>query len=102
MTQVHPGREGWEAFRKWDVNRTNESDVFAVGTLGMELGAFEGAVQAAHEARFAEYGGRIAPADAEGRLVGVELPMIVSDAVLLHEYYESVETYVHPDSQALN
>ena len=108
--------EVWQAFTIWDVQQREDGTVIAVhphrdlwrrlrpddyqthlSTLEMELPAFEQAVTAAHQARVDEYGGRIAPSDAEGIIQGVELPMFISNVDRLVEYYTAVGSYNHPD-----
>ena len=93
--------EVWEVFEFWDVQRQEDSTVIAVhpdrdlwrtlrpddfqthiSKLEMELPAFTQALTTAHQARVTEYGGRIG-ADAS-------LPMLVTDANQLRQYYTAV------------
>ena len=55
----------------------------------MELSAFTQAVTAAHQARMAGNGGRIGADES--------LPMLVTDANKLRQYYTDVGAYAHPD-----
>ena len=108
--------EVWQSFTIWDVQQREDGTVIAVhpdrdlwrrsrpddyqthqSILEMELPAFKQAVTAAHQARVDEYGGRIAPSDAEGIIQGAELPMFISDVDRLVEYYTAVGSYNHPD-----
>ncbi len=79
---VHPRRDLWASTRPVDY-RTHLS------TLEMPLPAFTQAVTAAHQARVAEYDGRIG-ADAD-------LPDLLTNANDLREYYIDVGAYDHPD-----
>lgn len=106
----------WEVFETWDVQRQDDGTISAVhphrddwrgarlveyqnhrSTLEMELPAFTQAVTAAHQARVAEYGGRIAPDDIQSRAEGVDLPMLVTDANMLQQFYTDTGAYDHPD-----
>ena len=101
--------ETWQAIGYWDVQRQEDGVVIAVhprrelwrhlrpddyqthrSALEMELPAFTQAVTTAHQARMEEYGGRIG-ADAT-------LPMLVSDANQLRQYYTEVGAYDDPDN----
>ena len=86
---VHPHRDSWRAARPDDY-QTHHSQ------LEMELPAFTQAVTTAHQARVTEYGGRIAPDDIQGRAEGVDLPMLVTDANQLRQFYTDVGAYDHP------
>ena len=96
--------EAWQVFRIWDVQRRDDDTVIAVhpdrdlwrrfrpdeyqthlSKLEMELPAFTQAVTTAHQARVAEYGGRIG--------ADTDLPMLVSDANQLRDYYTEVGAY---------
>ena len=98
----------WEVFEFWDVQRQEDSTVIAVhpdrdlwrtlrpddfqthiSKLEMELPAFTQALTAAHQARVTEYGGRIG-ADAS-------LPMLVTDANQLRQYFTAVGAYNDTD-----
>ena len=100
--------EVWEVFEFWDVQRQEDSTVIAVhpdrdlwrtlrpddfqthiSKLEMELPALTQAVTAAHQARVTEYGGRIG-ADAS-------LPMLVTDANGLRQYYTAVGAFNDTD-----
>ena len=87
---VHPHRDDWRAARPDDY-QTYRSQ------LEMELPAFTQAVTAANQARVTEYGGRIAPKDIPSRAEGVDLPMLVTDANRLRQYYTDTGAYGHPD-----
>ena len=63
----------------------------------MELPAFTSAVTAAHNARVSEYGGRIAPANDEGKRPGAVLPMLITDANRMSNYYIATGAHSHPD-----
>ena len=101
--------EAWQVVGIWDVQRQEDATVIAVhpyrdlwrrirpddyqthrSALEMELPAFTQAVTTAHQARMEEYGGRIG-ADAT-------LPMLVSDANQLRQYYTEVGAYDDPDN----
>ncbi len=96
--------EAWRALGTWDVQRRDDGTVVAVhprrdlwasirpddyqthlSTLEMPLPAFTQAVTTAHQARVAEYGGRIG-ADAN-------LPKLVGNANQLRQYYTEVGAY---------
>ena len=100
--------EAWRLLGYWDVQRQEDGTVMAVhphrdlwrrlrpddyqtyrSVLEMELAAFTQAVKAANQARVTQYEGRIG-AD-EG------LPMLVTDANQLRQYYTAVGAYYHPD-----
>ncbi len=108
--------EVWEAFTTWDVQQREDGMVIAVhpdrdawrsirpddyqthkSALEMELPAFKQAVTAAHEARVAEYGGRIGPGVVEDIVEGAVLPMLISSVNGLRDYYIAVGSYNHPD-----
>lgn len=108
--------EVWQEFETWDIQRQEDGTVVAVyparylwrrlgpdeyqthrSVLEMELPDFSRAVTAAHQARIAEYDGRIAPENIEGRAEGVELPMLVTDANRLSQFYADTGAYDHPD-----
>ena len=117
---ISPGNnhatEVWEVYRTWDVQRQEDDTVIVVhphrddwrdarpddyqtyrSALEMELTAFTQAVTTAHQARIAEYGGRIAPNDIQGRAEDVDLPMLVTDANLLLQFYTDTGAYNHAD-----
>ncbi len=96
--------EVWEVFEFWDVQRQEDSTVIAVhpdrdlwrtlrpddfqthiSKLEMALPAFTQALTAAHQARATEYGGRIG--------ADPSLPMLVTDANQLRQYYTAVGAY---------
>ena len=100
--------EAWEVIGTWDVQRREDGTVIAVhpfrdlwrsfkpdgyqahrSKLEMELPAFTQALTEAHQARVTEYGGRIGADES--------LPMLVTDANRLREYYTAVGAYDHPD-----
>ena len=105
--------EVWEIIHVWDVQRRDDSIVIAVhperdlwrtlrpddyqthiSKLEMELPEFTRAVTTAHQARVTEYGGRI---DADE-----DLPMLLTDANQLRQYFTAVGTYNdtdHPPAQ---
>ena len=78
---VHPHREAWLKSENLDFDRLR--------SLSVKLPRFEQEVTAAHQARLAEYGGRIG-ADAS-------LPMLISDVHDLDEFMVSAGAYDHPD-----
>ena len=90
VVAVHPGRDNWRRLRPDDYE-THRS------ALEMELPAFTRAVTVAHQAKVTEYGGRIAPADIDGKAPGVELPMITTDANGLRQFYTDTGAYSHPE-----
>ena len=96
--------EAWRSIGYWDVQRREDDSVIAVhpardlwrdlrpddfetyrSSLEMELPAFTQALTAAHEARVAEYGGRIG--------ADTSLPMLVTDVNQLRQYYTAVGAY---------
>ena len=100
--------EAWEVLSTWDVQRREDDTVIAVhphrdlwrtfipdeyqtyrSKLEMELSAFTQAVATAHQARLTEYGGRTGP--------DTRLPMLVTDANLIRQYYTAIGAYTHPD-----
>ena len=100
--------EAWRFLGYWDVQRREDSTVIAVhperdrwkdhrpdefqthvSALEMELPAFTQAVTAAHRARLTEYEGRIGPE--------TDLPMLVTNANQLRQYYTAVGAYDHPE-----
>ena len=85
---VHPHRDDWRGARPDDF-QTHRSQ------LEMGLAAFTQAVTTAHQARVAEYGGRIAPDDIQSRAEGVDLPMLVTDANRLQQFYTDTGAYDH-------
>ncbi len=101
--------EAWRFLGSWDVQRREDGTVIAVhpdrdlwrrlrpddyqshlSALEMELSAFTQAVTTANQERVTEYGGRIG-ADSS-------LPMLVTNANQLREYYVEVGTYDDPDN----
>ncbi len=104
--------EVWEVFETWDVQRREDGTIVAIhprrddwriarpddyqtyrSQLEMELPAFKQAVTTAHRARIAEYGGRIGPDDIQSRAEGVDLPMLITDANQLRQYFIDVGAY---------
>ena len=111
---VDASAEVWEVFHMWDVQRAVDDTAIAVhpfrdawrrnddfqtyrSQVEIELPAFTQAVATANQARVAEYGGRIAPSDIDERVDGVDLPMLVTNASRLQDYYTAVDAYSHPD-----
>jgi hypothetical protein len=79
---VHSDRDHWRSFRPHDYGAYRSA-------LEMELPAFTQAVTTANEARVSEYGGRIG--------ADPSLPMLLTDAHQLREYYTNTGAYDHPD-----
>ena len=79
LIAVHPDRNLWRRLRP-DNYQTHRS------TLEMELPAFTQAVTTAHQARVADYGGRIGP--------DASLPMLVTDANRLRQAMTDAGAYV--------
>ena len=75
---VHPDRDLWRRLRPDDYQTH-------LSALEMELPAFTQAVTAAHQARVTEYDGRIG--------ADTSLPMLVTNANQLREYYTEVGAY---------
>ncbi len=105
---INHATEAWQVFETWDVKLKNDGTVVAVHPhreawlmsynysstvhgplLEMELSALEQAVTAANEARVSEYGGRIG--------ADPSLPLLLTDAHDLRQYYTAVGAYDHPD-----
>lgn len=99
--------EAWEVISTWDVRRLEEDTVIAVhpnrhswrhlrpdgyrihrSKLEMEISVFTRAARAAHQARLDDYGGRTG-SDAR-------LPMLVTDANRISQYYTEIGAYDHP------
>ena len=110
------GIETWEVYETWDVQRQEDDTVVVVhphrdrwrasrpddyqtyrSQLEMEIPAFTRAVTTAHQARVAEYSGRIAPEDIQSRAAGIDLPMLVTDANQLRQFYTDTGAFTHPD-----
>ena len=104
--------EAWEVISTWDVQRLEDDTVIAVhphrdlwrdftpddylthrSKLEMELPAFTRAVTAAHEARLTEYGGRTG--------LDERLPMLVTDANRISQYFAAIGAYNHPYDPAV-
>ena len=100
--------EAWRFMGYWDVQRREDGTVVAVhierddwryyrpddylkyrSVLEMELPALKEVVTAANQARVSEYGGRIGADES--------LPMLVTDANNLRQYYTEVGAFDHPD-----
>ena len=95
VVAVHPNRDDWKNLMR-DLNST-VYQTYRSSLLEMELPAFKQAVTAAHQARVAENGGRVAPASMEGMPEGVEWPMLVIDANRLDRFLTEIGAYDHPD-----
>ena len=84
--------EAWQYMGAWDVQRREDGVVVAAypyrDDLKLELPAFKQAVTTANQARVTEYGGRIGAAPG--------LPMLVTDANRLREFYIDIGAYDHP------
>ena len=99
--------EAWEVISTWDVQRLEDDTVIAVhphrdqwrhfrpddylthrSKLEMELPAFTRAVTATHQARLTEYSGRTG--------LDERLPMLVTDANRISQYYTAIGAYNHP------
>ena len=108
--------EVWEVFETWDVQRQEDDTVIVVhphrddwrgarpddyrthrSLLEMGLSAFTQAVTTAHQARVAEYGGRIASEDIQSKAEDVDLPMLVTDANRLQQFYTDTGAHNHAD-----
>ena len=104
---VDTSAEAWEIYFTWGVEQKEDGTVIAVhphgnywrrdpsdyrryrSQLEMELPAFKQAVTKAHQERIAEYDGRIGPDE--------NLPMLVTDANQLRQFYMDTGAYNHPD-----
>ncbi len=86
---VHPARDYWRRFRPSEYPTH-------LAALEMTLPAFTEAVSAAQTQRLADYGGRVAPETIQGRASGVDLPMLVTDANQLTQFYRDTGAYDHP------
>ena len=108
--------EAWTQVGLWDIETMDDGTVIAVSpvrdlwqmarpdeftthqsSLEMTIPAFTTAVATAHQARVAEYGGRIQPANAKGKKEGVTLPMLETDANRLTQFYTAAGAYAHED-----
>ena len=108
--------EAWQIFGMWDVQRREDDTFIAVhpaadywkqvrsdeyetqrSALEIELSTFTTVVSNAHSARVTDYNGRIAPSDIDGKKEGVDLPMLISDANRLTQFYTDAGAYDHPD-----
>ena len=87
---VHPARDYWSLVRPDDY-QTHQA------ALEMELPAFTQAVADAQAARITENNGRIADANISSRKEGVDLPMLITDANELSQFYRDTGAYDHPD-----
>ena len=79
---VHWRRDLWANLRGDDFHKYQH-------VLEMKLPDFREAARTAHQARVAEYGGRIG--------ADPNLPMLLTDAHQLGEYYVNLGAYDHPD-----
>ena len=108
--------EAWQIFGMWDVQRQEDGTVTAVhpateywkqvrsdeyktqrGALEIGLSTFITEVSNAHSARVTDYGGAIAPSDIDSKKEGADLPMLISDANRLSQFYTDTGAYDHPD-----
>ena len=108
--------EAWQIFGMWDVQRQEDGTVTAVhpateywkqvrsdeyktqrGALEIGLSTFITEVSNAHGARVTDYGGAIAPSDIDSKKEGADLPMLISDANRLSQFYTDTGAYDHPD-----
>ena len=108
--------EAWQIFGMWDVQRQEDGTVTAVhpateywkqvrsdeyktqrGALEIGLSTFITEVSNAHSARVTDYGGAIAPSDIDSKKEGADLPMLISDANRLSQFYTDTGAYNHPD-----
>ena len=87
---VHPHRDDWRASRS-EKYREHQS------RLEMNLPDFEKEVLRAHEARVAEYSGRVASVDTQGIAQGAALPLLISDIHDLDGFMANTGAYDHPD-----
>ena len=111
-----PATEVWQIFSEWDVQQKENGTVIAVhpardhwrrvkpddyqthlAALEMDLPTFTQRVTAAQSARLTEYGGRIAPDTISGRAGDTDLPMLITDANQLSQYYRDTGAYGHPE-----
>ena len=100
--------EVWQTISTWDVQRLKDGTAAAIhpqrdtwrrrepnlyhahrSELEMALPAFTQAVRTVHQSRVAEHGGRTG--------ADLDLPMLLTDANKLREYYVTVGAYDHPD-----
>ena len=110
------GTEVWQLYRLWGLERREDGRIFAVHplrwayieagsdlnqeyayALEMTLPEFKRRVEAVHQDRLGEYGGRVAPEDVRGRAKGVELPLWITDANELKQFLVDTGAYNHPD-----
>ena len=110
------GAEVWQVFGTWDVQTQEDGTAIAVhpardywqraradeyqthiAALEMGLPTFTQAVATAQSTRLTEYGGRIAPEGIDGRAENVDLPMLITDANRLTQYYVDTGAYSHQD-----
>ena len=106
--------EVWQSWDQWYVQRNDDGSIVALhpdrepwlrreartGTpyrsqVEIPLETLIAEVQAAHTARLTEYGGRIGPATTY--YTAEELPMLVTDANMLHSYHVAIGNTTHPD-----
>ena len=80
MIVVHPDRFYWQLNENYETYRSQ---------VEMPLADFKTAAQAGHQARLADYGGRI---DAE-----LGTPKLVTDANNLHAFHVETGNVNHPD-----
>ena len=108
--------EVWEKFGSWNLERQEDDSIIVVhplrdafralrpekymehqSQLEFTLPAFRQAATDAQEDRLADYGGRIAPDDIQSKIEGAELPMLITDANNLRQFYIDTGAYDHPD-----
>ncbi len=108
--------EVWERFGAWNLERQEDDSIIVVhplrdafraarpekymehqSLLEFTLPAFRQAAMEAHEGRIADYGGRVAPDDIRYKKEGAELPMLLTDANKLRQFYVDTGAYDHPD-----
>ena len=99
-------REAWQVVATWPIERRDDGTVIAVhpdrvwwrssddyqtylAALEMELPSFRTAVQAAHQVRLTEYGGRAGPE--------MDMPLLETDANRLTQLFTSLGAYSHRD-----
>ena len=102
---VNHATRAWEVTGMWDLQRQSDGTITTIMAYGyvtldgnkkyrdhsqrtpLDLTAFIKAVKEAHQARFADYDGRVAPEDIQGRKKGVDLPFLISDINQMSKFY---------------